>query len=187
MPGRLDRYVLALGTVEPRKDLPGLVTALDAVAATVTGVRLVVAGPDGWGTPAYEAAVAAAAHRDRVVRLGYVGDRDRADLLAGATLFAYPSIYEGFGFPPLEAMTCGTAVVATRAGAVPEVCGDAAALVDVGDVDGLAEVMGSLLGDDTARAALVAAGREHVLRFSWETCAREMAAVYGALCPRTSR
>lgn len=182
-----DRYVLALGTVEPRKDLPGLVTAFDAVAATVTGVRLVVAGPDGWGTPAYEAAVAAAAHRDRVVRLGYVGDRDRADLLAGATLFAYPSVYEGFGFPPLEAMTCGTAVVATRAGAVPEVCGDAAALVDVGDVDGLAEVMGSLLGDDTARAALVAAGCEHVQRFSWETCAREMAALYGELCPRTSR
>lgn len=182
-----DRYVLALGTVEPRKDLPGLVAAFDAVAAADAGVRLVVAGPDGWGTPAYEAAVAVAAHRDRVVRLGYVSARDRTDLLAGATLFAYPSVYEGFGFPPLEAMTVGTAVVATRAGAVPEVCGDAAVLVDVGDVDGLGDAMASLLEDDSARSALVAAGHERVRRFSWRTCAIEMAALYGELRPRTSR
>lgn len=182
-----ERYVLALGTVEPRKDLPGLVAAFDAVAAHDADVRLVVAGPDGWGTPAYEAAVAGAAHADRVVRLGYVDEGDRAALLAGATLFAYPSVYEGFGFPPLEAMSCGTAVVATRAGAVPEVCGDAAALVDVGDVDGLAAAMSSLLGDDTAREALVDAGRERVGGFSWAKCAREMAALYQELRASTSR
>lgn len=182
-----DRYVLALGTVEPRKDLPGLVAAFDAVASTDADVRLVVAGPDGWGTPAYEAAVAAAAHSDRVVRLGYVEEGNRASLLAGATLFAYPSVYEGFGFPPLEAMSCGTAVVATRAGAVPEVCGDAAALVDVGDVDGLATAMSSLLGDDAERDALVEAGYDRVGAFSWEACALEMAALYQDLRLAASR
>lgn len=181
------RYVLSLGTIEPRKDLPALVAAFDAVATADADVRLVVAGPDGWATPAYEAAVAAAAHRDRVVRLGFVSDRDRAALLAGATVFAYPSVYEGFGFPPLEAMSCGTAVVATRAGAVPEVCGDAAALVDVGDVDGLAGAISRLADDDAARAELVAAGHARVRGFSWSRCAHEMAALYEELRPSTSR
>lgn len=181
------RYVLALGTVEPRKDLPGLVAAFDQVASEDADVRLVVAGPDGWGTPAFEAAVAAAAHRDRVVRLGYVSEHERAGLLAGATVFAYPSVYEGFGFPPLEAMTAGTAVVATRAGAVPEVCGGAATLVDVGDVDALAAAMVRLLDDDDARAALVAAGRARAGEFSWAVCAAEMAALYDELRPSTSR
>lgn len=182
-----DRYVLALGTVEPRKDLPLLVRAFDAVATADPDVRLVVAGPDGWGTPAYEAAVASIGHGDRVVRLGYVGEPERAGLLAGATLFAYPSVYEGFGFPPLEAMSVGTAVVATSAGAVPEVCGDAAALVDVGDTDGLAATLGKLLADAEARAAFVAAGRARVEAFSWATCAQEMSALYAELASSTSR
>lgn len=88
-----DCYVLALGTVEPRKDLPGLVAAFDRVAGGDADVRLVVAGADGWGADAFHAAVAAAAHRDRIVRLDWVDDPDRDALVHGATAFAYPSRY----------------------------------------------------------------------------------------------
>lgn len=173
-----DRYVLALGTVEPRKDLPGLVRAFDLVAENDADVRLVVAGPDGWGAEDFHAAVAAAAHRDRVVRLDWVDDPDRDALVHGATLFAYPSRYEGFGFPPLEAMSAGVPVVATTAGSLPEVLGDAAVLVPAGDVDALADALGHLLVDETARERCRTAGFEQVQRYSWDDAVDRLIALY---------
>jgi glycosyltransferase involved in cell wall biosynthesis len=164
------RYVLALGTVEPRKDHATLVQAFDAAAAEDGDLRLVIAGPDGWGADALAAALARskAAAAGRVVRLGFVPDADRADLLAGAVALAYPSVYEGFGLPPLEAMAAGTPVVATAAGALPEVLGDAAVLVPVGDADALAAALASVAGDDARRAELVARGRERAVATSWD-------------------
>jgi glycosyltransferase involved in cell wall biosynthesis len=173
-----DRYVLALGTVEPRKDLPTLVAAFDAVAAGDGDLRLVVAGPDGWGVDAYQAAVDAAHHADRVVRLGWVEPPARAGLLAGASAFAYPSLYEGFGYPPLEAMSVGVPVVATTAGSLPEVLGDAAVLVAPRDTDALAGALAEVLTDAGVRDALVARGRERVARYSWDRCAEGLVAVY---------
>jgi glycosyltransferase involved in cell wall biosynthesis len=176
-----EHYVLALGTVEPRKDLPSLVRAFDIVAADRAGVRLVVAGPDGWGVEAYDAAVHAARHRDRIVRLGWVDDQAKADLLAGASVFAYPSRYEGFGLPPLEAMSVGTPVVATTAGALPEVCGDGADLVAPGDELALASALARVIGDGDHRAALAARGRRRAADFSWDRCAEGLRAVYAAV------
>ena len=174
-------YVLALGTIEPRKDLPSLVQAFDAVAACEPELRLVIAGPDGWGTAELARAIDGAAHRSRIVRRGWVAPGERADLLAGATVFAYPSRYEGFGIPPLEAMTAGVPVVTTRAGALPETVGDAALLVDAGDVDALGSAIAAVLHDTTRRAGLVARGRVRAARFSWRATADGLAAVYGEM------
>lgn len=173
-------YVLTLGTIEPRKDHPGLLRAFDSIAARHPGLRLVIAGPDGWGLAAFDAALAAMHHRDRVVRIGMVDEPTRAALLRGARAFVFPSRYEGFGLPPLEAMGAGTPVVATRAGAVPEVCGDAADLVAVGDTDGLAAALDRVLVDDAHRAGLVVRGRDRAAMFTWPAQVSGIVALYRA-------
>ncbi len=172
------RYLLAVGTVEPRKDLPGLVAAFDRVAPERGDLTLVIAGPDGWGADALDRAIAASPHRDRVRRLGWVDDTARADLLAGATAVAYPSRYEGFGFVPLEAMAAGIPVVCTDAGSLPEVVGDAAMLVPVGNVDALADALRRVCDDDAGRADLVTRGRQQAATFSWERCADGLVGLY---------
>ena len=171
-------YVLAVGTIEPRKDHPTLVRAFDLLADEDRDLRLVVVGGDGWGTDAFEAALGSARHADRVVRLGWTSDEDRMALLHGAELLAYSSVYEGFGLPPLEAMTAGIPVVATAAGAVPEVVGDAAEVVAVGDAEALAGAMGKVLGDPARRAELVALGHANVARYSWDATADGMVELY---------
>jgi glycosyltransferase involved in cell wall biosynthesis len=173
-----DPYVLALGTVEPRKDLPTLVQAFDRIADDRPGLQLVVAGADGWGIEPFEAALGAARHRSRIQRLGRVDDDDRRALLSGARVLAYPSRYEGFGLPPLEAMAAGTPVVATRAGALPEVLGDAAVLVDVGDVDGLADGLSRVIGDEALRADLTDRGQARVARYDWSRCVDGLVDIY---------
>ena len=164
-----DRYVLAIGTIEPRKNLPGLVRAFDVVAASDPDVRLVIAGGDGWGVEALDAAVAASPFATRIARLGYVSDTDHTDLLAGASVLAYPSLYEGFGHPPFEAMAADVPVVTTTAGSIPEVVGDAAVLVAPGDDDALAAALAQVLTDDELRADLVARGRVRAGAFPWST------------------
>jgi glycosyltransferase involved in cell wall biosynthesis len=173
-----ERYVLALGQLEPRKNLPRLVGAFDQVADADRDLRLVIAGPDGWGRPELEAAVDAAKHGDRVRWLGYVSDDDRRDLLAGATAFAYPSLYEGFGHPPLEAMAAGVPVVATTGGAVPEITGDAALLADPTDRDALARELGRVIGDEQLRADLIGRGYARVREFSWGHAADDFVDLY---------
>ncbi len=158
LPAGTDRYVLAIGTAEPRKDLPGLVAAFDDLAAQHQDVALVLVGPEGWGTTALDRAVGAARHADRIVRTGWVSDAELGGLLRGAAVLAYPSLYEGFGLPPLQAMAAGVPVVASRAGAVPEALGDAAALVPVGDRGALADALAHVLDSGAERASLIARG-----------------------------
>jgi glycosyltransferase involved in cell wall biosynthesis len=172
-----DRYVLALGTVEPRKDLPTLVAAFDALAPHDPDLRLVIAGADGWGAEALAGTIARAHHRERIVRLGWVGEEQRRALMRGAAVYAYPSIYEGFGLPPLEAMTAGVPVVATRTGSLPEVCGDGADLVPVGDADALAAALARVLADDAHRAELTRRGRAVAGRHTWPTAAEQFSAL----------
>ncbi len=178
LPAGIGRYCLAVGTAEPRKDLPGLVHAFGEVARRHPGVSLVLAGPPGWGEEALEAAVTASPARERIVRTGWVEDPDLAALLQGAALLAFPSLYEGFGFPPLQAMRAGVPVVATRAGSLPEVLGDAARLVDPGDRDALAAALDECLDDDAVRRDMVAAGADRVARFSWTSCGEGLERLY---------
>ncbi|MBM3683041.1 MAG: glycosyltransferase family 4 protein [Actinobacteria bacterium] len=180
------RYLLAVGTVEPRKDLPGLVAAFDAIASTVDDLHLVIAGPDGWGADALDRAIAASPAAARIHRLGWVDDAVRADLLAGATAVAYPSRYEGFGFVPLEAMAAGVPVVCTDAGSLPEVVADAALTVPVGDVGALADAILLLSTDETRRADLVGRGRHRAAGFSWDRCAAGLVALYRRAAEETS-
>jgi glycosyltransferase involved in cell wall biosynthesis len=160
-------YVLALGTIEPRKNLPRLLDAFDLVAEHQADLRLVVAGADGWGAEAFAAALDHMHHRSRVTRLGYVAEAERVDLLRGAQALIYPSLYEGFGFPPLEAMAMGIPVVASDAGSLPEVLGDAARVAPATDVEALAAAIEAVVDDAGLRAALVAAGQRRVQRYSW--------------------
>ncbi len=178
LPKGTGRYILAVGTAEPRKDLPGLVRAFDDLAADHPDLALVLAGPPGWGEDALTAAIDSARARARIVRTGWVEAAALSALLHDATVLAYPSRYEGFGFPPLQAMSAGVPVVATRAGSLSEVLADAALLVEVGDHDGLAAALGRVLSDDELRYQLVSAGRRRAADFTWEGCGDGLAQLY---------
>lgn len=171
------QYLLALGTVEPRKNLPLLVEAFDAVAATDPDLRLVIAGVDGWGADELASTWGRARARRRIRRIGWVTDAQRAALLRGAALFVYPSRYEGFGLPPLEAMAAGTPVVATDVGALPEVLGDGAYLV-AGERDALAGAIGEILADPSLASRLVARGAQQVRRYDWTSTADGLVGLY---------
>lgn len=171
-------YILAVGTVEPRKDYPTLVTAFDELAAGQPELRLVIAGADGWGTKALESVLADLRSRDRVIRLGYVDGPTRASLLRHACVLAYPSVYEGFGLPPLEAMAAGIPVVTSDGGAIPEVVGDAALVVPAGDATALAMALRKVMDEPGLREGLIRRGHELVLDRPWSDAGAEMARLY---------
>ena len=183
----VEHYVLAVGTVEPRKDLPSLVAAVDRLAGEHPDLVLVHAGGDGWQVERLEAAVDAMSHPARFRRLGHVPHDQLGHLYAGARVFAYPSVYEGFGIPVLEAMACDVPVVTTDVPAIREVAGDAAAVVPVGDVDALAGALGRAWTDETWRADAVRRGRRRAEAFGWSACVEGIVDLYRAATAGSGR
>jgi glycosyltransferase involved in cell wall biosynthesis len=172
-------YVLMTGTLEPRKNVA---RAVEAAAALPEPLRerfeLLLAGPRGWQTEQIDAALVR--HRATVRELGLVPDEELPDLYAGAAVFLYPSLREGFGLPVLEAMAAGTAVVTSGVSSLPEVGGDAVRYVDPTAVESIRAGLEDVLTDDGLRARLAAAGRERARRFTWERTARETLALLTA-------
>jgi len=173
-------YILYVGMLEPRKNVDRLVEAFGTVANQLSDVDLVIAGRRGWMYDEIFSRVEALGLRDRVRFTGYVPNQDLPALYGGARLFAYPSRYEGFGLPVLEAMSCGAPVVTTNVSAMPEVAGDAAILVAPDDVAGLAAGLLRVSSDHALRDDLRCRGLARAKTFSWERCARETIAVYEA-------
>jgi len=173
-------FVLTLGTLERRKNIPRLVQAFGRIAAAHPTLRLVLAGADGDDRTNIDLAIDAlpAAARSRVMLTGRIDPNAKQWLLTEARVLAYPSLDEGFGFPLLEAMQHGLPVVASTAGSIPEVAGDAALLVAADDVDSLAAALGCAVSDESERDRLVAAGRERLTHFSWASTAERLADLY---------
>jgi glycosyltransferase involved in cell wall biosynthesis len=172
-------YLLSVGTVEPRKNLAFLADVFDA--ATWFDGDLVLAGALGWKYEPILDRLQAARRSSAIRLLQGVGDDALPALYAGAEAFLFPSIDEGFGFPPLEAMACGTPVVASAGGALPEVLGEAARIVQGFDVDAWSDATRSVVEDAAERARRVALGHTRTALYSWETAARRTWAVYRAL------
>ena len=183
LPPGTGRAVVAVGTIEPRKDYPTLLAAFGELVADAANrdVALVIVGAPGWGSDAFDRSLGTlpAGVRHRVVVTGYLDDTALASVIRRADVLAYPSRYEGFGFPPLQAMAAGVPVVATRAGAVPEVVGDAAVTVDPLDAAGLAGALSRVLDGGPDIEALIARGRARAAAFTWDACAAGLARLYG--------
>jgi alpha-1,3-rhamnosyl/mannosyltransferase len=158
-----------------------LVRAFDALAARIDGLALVLAGPEGWGEAALAQALEQAAHADRIIRTGWVDARLLAALTARAAVLAYPSLYEGFGFPPLQAMVAGVPVVATRAGSLVDVLGDGVDLVEPGDAEALGAALESVLVNEDHRQQLIGAGSKRAAHYSWSACGQGLAQLYSDL------
>jgi glycosyltransferase involved in cell wall biosynthesis len=170
--------ILNVNTIEPRKNLGTLFEAYQVLKRGGLAHRLLIVGQVGWlAAPVFEK-VRALGLDDDITFTGYVDDNDLPALFSAADAFVFPSLYEGFGFPPLEAMACGVPVVCSNASSLPEVCGDAALLVPPTDVGALAEAMRRVLADPPLREALRERGLRQAARFRWEETARKTLAIY---------
>ncbi|GAG07760.1 unnamed protein product, partial [marine sediment metagenome] len=173
-------YVLSVGTLQPRKNHVRLMRAFSQLTNRPS-LQLLIAGGRGW--LCQDILAEAGKHTDRVRILGFVDEADLPALYRSAVLFVFPSLYEGFGLPVLEAMACGVPVVCSNASALPEVAGDAALLVDPLDTGGLAKAMARVLEDTDLRREMIARGLAQAARFTWEQAARQLLDVFASLHP----
>lgn len=174
----LDRpYLLYVGNLEPRKNLPRLIEAFVRLKRAGFRHKLVLAGGNGWRQDELEKALTRLACREDVIFPGYITDGEKQALYQHAAAFVFPSLYEGFGIPPLEAMACGCPVVCSSAASLPEVVGNAASLVPPEDEQALFEAIARVLEDTAYAQSLVREGREQVKKFSWQLSAEKLMAV----------
>lgn len=187
MPGTLvaprTPYVLIVSRVDGRKNHATLLAAFEILVRDGLPHRLIIAGPDGHGALDFEALLARSSARERVVRLKQVPDADLSALYAGAAAFAFPSLDEGFGLPPLEAMACGAPVVASDIACLREVLGEAALFAPALDAGALARELRAVLLERELAEDLVARGHVRARGFTWRMCAADMLAAWRELLP----
>jgi len=173
-------FILAVGKISPRKNLEVVIRALKRLQSSIPH-HLVTVGGDGWDFQESRNLVNSLGLADRVHFLGYVSDEQLHSLYNKATLFIYPSLFEGFGLTILEAMASGCPVVTSNISSLPEVAGDAALLVDPHNVDGVAVAIETICNDHSYGDELKQKGRERAKLFSWKNCAKETSAIYDDL------
>ncbi len=171
-------FIFFMGTIEPRKNIAGLIRAFDMISPDFEDYELIIAGGRGWKDTDVFRAFRSAKNKDKIKFLGYVGEKEKPCLYNLASLFVYPSFYEGFGFPPLEAQACRTPVVAGNISSLPEALGASALLVDPNDVNALAKAMKLVLRDEKLRDELTKRGLENVKRFDWKKSAEEYVKIF---------
>ncbi len=174
-------YFLSLCTIEPRKNLSLLIRCFTKMIAENPhlDVNLVLVGVSGWKNQAiFAEAEVNSQLKSRIIFTGYVPDHDLSAIYSGALGFVYPSLYEGFGLPPLEAMQCGTPVITSNTSSIPEVVGDAGIMINPKIEDDLCQALWQMLNDDGLRKSLSAKGLHRASNFSWHKCATETMAVY---------
>lgn len=176
--GLPEQFLLYVGTIEPRKNLVRLLHVWEALYQTGDVPPLVIVGRRGWLSDDFFAALEQSPAREGVLLTGYVSDEDLPVLYSAATAFVFPSLYEGFGLPPLEAMACGTPVLCSDASSLPEVVGDAALLFDPEEPEAIAEALRTIAKDAALRESLRAEGLRRAAEFSWDRAARETVEVY---------
>jgi len=183
-----DEFLLFVGTIEPRKNLLVLFRAYrELLGATESCPQLVIVGKKGWLTDELFTRLRELGIEERVHFTGYLSDNDLCALYSSCRIFIYPSIYEGFGLPPLEAMACGAPVITTSIPSIMEVSAGAACLVAPASVDELAQSMITLLGDEKERQRLSSNGLKRARQFSWDRTAQLMLGVYREACERYGR
>lgn len=173
------KYILAVGTLEPRKNLSSALLAYMQLPADIRKhYPLVLVGMKGWHTSSLEKQMAPLVEAGEIRQLGYLEREDLAAIIAGALTLVYPSIYEGFGLPPLEAMTCGVPVIASNVSSLPEVVGDSGLLVNPHDIDDIAKAMETMITAPDIRAASAQKALIRSAEFSWDSCVAQTVNIY---------
>jgi glycosyltransferase involved in cell wall biosynthesis len=168
-----NEFILNVGTIEPRKNIQVLVSAFEDLMRSMPGssLQLVIVGGRGWLSSSVLSSIEKSPFRNRIVLTGYLQDEELRDLYSSCRLFVYPSLYEGFGLPPLEAMACGAPVIVSTAKALVEIGGDAAQYFEANDPGELTTLMIELLANDDLRSSLSESARERAAEFSWTKAA----------------
>ncbi len=174
-------FILYVGNIEPRKNISGLIKAYDELRRGGENIDLVLAGAPGWKDAQIYSDWQASPYKDQIKFLGYISQEEKEILYSKAAVFAYPSYYEGFGFPPLEAMTYGAPVVCSNVSSLPEIVAEAAIMINPEKSEELAEAMKMILTDKGLRARLVDSGYERAKIFSWNKTAVEYLALFKEL------
>lgn len=176
-----ERFILYVGTLQPRKNLNRLIRAFAEIASRFPDVNLVLAGGKGWLSEELQSVVEQSGVAQRIIKTGYVEERDLPALLSAAEIFAFPSLFEGFGLPVLEAMACGAPVITGNSSSLPEVAGNAAIQVDPTNTRYIATALALVLSQPALHAELRRRGLAHVAQFTWEQSAEQIWAEMKAL------